>query len=151
MTRKNVDTKSYRVNAHLTFPEPKHNNHGNYRGNCGNYRGNLQPSRAGEDQTDGRGFTSNHNINAVCLPEVGAEESKLLNSSGLVSDAFCEHFDNTVKVVTEPMDTLDCLLMDGCIVLKAQSLDVLIDKVFIKDYSVLCDMDIYHPGFWIKL
>ena len=33
-----VDTKSYRVTAHLTFPDPKHKNHGNYRGNRGNYR-----------------------------------------------------------------------------------------------------------------
>ena len=29
--------RAYRVTAHLTFPDPKPENHGNYRGNRGNY------------------------------------------------------------------------------------------------------------------
>ena len=33
-----VNTKSYRVTAHLTFPDPKNENHENYRGNRGNYQ-----------------------------------------------------------------------------------------------------------------
>ena len=33
----------------------------------------------GEEHTEGHGFTSNHNINEVYLPEVGAEEGKLLH------------------------------------------------------------------------
>ena len=32
-----VDTMSYCVTAHLTFPDPKHENRGNYHGNSGNF------------------------------------------------------------------------------------------------------------------
>ena len=88
------------------------------------------PCLTGEEHTEGHKFTSNHNINEAYLPEVGAEEGKLLNPSGLVLDAFCEHFDNKVKVVTEPMDKLDCILMDRGIIQKDQLLDVPINKVF---------------------
>ena len=37
-TRREVNTKSYRVTAHLTFLDPKYENHGNYRGNRGTSR-----------------------------------------------------------------------------------------------------------------
>ena len=33
-----VDTKNYCVTAHLMFPDPEHENHGNYCSNRGNYR-----------------------------------------------------------------------------------------------------------------
>ena len=108
------------------------------------------PCLTSEEHTEGHEFTSNHNINEAYLPEVGAEEGKLPNPSGLVLDAFCEDFGNKVKAVTKPMDKLDYLLMDEGIMPKAQPLDVLIIKSS-KDSSVLCGMDIYHPGFWTKL
>ena len=32
-----MDTNGYPITAHLTFPDLKHENHGNYRGNGGNF------------------------------------------------------------------------------------------------------------------
>ena len=37
-THKKEDTECYHATTVLTFPDPKHENHGNYRGNCSNYR-----------------------------------------------------------------------------------------------------------------
>ena len=50
--------------------------------------------------------------------------------AGLVLDAFRGHFDKKVKAVTEIIEELSWLLMDGGITPVAQPLDVLINKVF---------------------
>ena len=49
-----VDTKNYCVTTHLTFPDPKHENHGNYRGNRGNYRVIRNQAAGNEDSELGR-------------------------------------------------------------------------------------------------
>ena len=68
-------------------------------------------------------------LNEVYFPEVGAVDGELQHPCGLVLDAFRGHFDQKVKAVTDPMDLLDWLLLDGGITPKAQPLDVLINKV----------------------
>ena len=70
-------------------------------------------------------------LDEVYFPEVGLDaDGELLNNSGLVLDAFRGHYVKEVKAVTEPMEKLDWLLMDGGITPKAQPLDVLINKLF---------------------
>ena len=70
-------------------------------------------------------------LDEVYFPEVGLDaDGELLNKSGLVIDAFRGHYAKEVKAVTDPMEKLYWLLMDGGITPKAQPLGVLINKVF---------------------
>ena len=70
-------------------------------------------------------------LDEVYFPEVGLDaDGELLNNSGLVLYAFRGHYVKEVKAVTEPMEKLDWLLMDGGITPNAQPLDLLINKVF---------------------
>ena len=70
-------------------------------------------------------------LNKVYFPEVGGVVAgDLKEPCGLLLDAFRGHHDQKVKDVTEPMENLDWLLMDGGITPKAQPLDVLINKIF---------------------
>ena len=87
-------------------------------------------------------------LDNVFLPAVGADavpklthpsQVKLKKPAGLVLDAFRGHFDQKVKVVTEPNELLDWLLMDGGITPKGQPLDVLLNKVFKGHFRDLFD------------
>ena len=70
-------------------------------------------------------------IDELYFPEVGLDsDGELLNKSGIVLDAFRGNYVKDVRAVTEPMGKLDWLLMDGGITPKAQSLYVLINKLF---------------------
>ena len=69
-------------------------------------------------------------LHKVFFPAVRAVNGVLDKPAGLVLDAFREHFDKKVKAVTEPIQELLWLLMDGGITPVAQPLDVLINKVF---------------------
>ncbi len=68
--------------------------------------------------------------NEVYLPEVCDSNGDLSEPSGLLLDAFSGHFDKKVKEVTEPIELLHWLLMDGGITPKGQPLDALINKVY---------------------
>ena len=77
-------------------------------------------------------------LDEVYFPEVGLDaDGELLKKYGIVLDAFSGHYTKEVKAVTEPMEKLDWLLMDGGITPKAQPLDILIKKVFKGFY---CDL-----------
>ena len=69
-------------------------------------------------------------LHEVYFPAVGAEDGTLVESCGLLLDAFRGHFASNVKEVTEKLDNLTWLMMDGGITPKAQPLDVLINKIF---------------------
>jgi hypothetical protein len=68
-------------------------------------------------------------LDNVYLPEVGALERDPTLPCALLLDAYKSHYAAEVKAITEPMELLNWLLMDGGITPKAQPLDVLINKV----------------------
>lgn len=68
-------------------------------------------------------------LDNVFFPAMGAEDRDLQEPAGLLLDAFRGHHAEEVKEVTEPLELLSWLLMDGGITPKAQPLDVLINKV----------------------